>query len=187
VLDNIRARSATLAASPDVASRKLGMDQQTEVVDVRLPNGARIGARSNTASNSAYHAILRGRPPAIFRVADPGRPAARKWRCPRCYNEHPASTHDSFGWLGRFGLVMAGSSVRAGAAFATNPVTTAEAAGCSECWGVCNPCSSACITNCHHKCNCNCTGGCFACNPTWIQAHMLYILGYIPNCTCPAC
>lgn len=64
----------------------------------------------------------------------------------------------------------------------------ADAVGCSECWGPCSGCSSSCTSpDCGDTCTCFCNGTCYMCNPTYAQAHLLYILGYIPNCTCPAC
>lgn len=97
------------------------------------------------------------------------------------------SRRGAFGWLGKAGLAVAGAGALAGSGLGATTASAAPAAGCPECWGACDPCTSACCCPCNTKCNCNCTGGCFTCNPTWIQAHLLWILGYIPNCTCPAC
>lgn len=86
-----------------------------------------------------------------------------------------------FGLLGKAGLaaviVTAGLNTQA---------TTAEALGCDECWGACSGCQSGCCCPCNTLCNCTCSP-CYTCTPQWFQAHMLWILGYIPNCTCPGC
>ncbi len=92
------------------------------------------------------------------------------------------SRRGALAFLGKVGLVTVVAA--SGLNVTAQP---AAALGCDECWGPCNACSSTCCCPCGRSCSCTCTGGCYACTPTYIQAHMLWILGYIPNCTCPAC
>jgi hypothetical protein len=85
--------------------------------------------------------------------------------------------------LGAIGLtvVLAGVSLNAQA-------QEADAVGCHECTGPCSGCSSSCHSpDCSDSCVCECNGTCYMCNPTYARAHLLYILGFIPNCTCESC
>lgn len=93
--------------------------------------------------------------------------------------------------ISKVGIVLLGGglaleSTPAFAATNTKTVATTPDAGCPECWGVCSCSSSSCIA-CSQACTCTCIYGCGGCNPVYQRAHMLWILGYIPNCTCTSC
>lgn len=89
-----------------------------------------------------------------------------------------------FGWVGKAGLVATGAGALVTYGLGATP---ASALGCPECWGPCSACSSTCCCPCSTACTCACSGGCDTCNPTFARAHLLWILGYIPNCTCANC
>ncbi len=97
-----------------------------------------------------------------------------------------------FKWAGKLGLSAVGAAVLVNSGIASPAVQDAEALGCPECRSHCDPC----ITDCHPlgggsacavDCVCYCPTGCYGCIPIYFQAHLLWILGYIPNCTCPGC
>jgi hypothetical protein len=96
-----------------------------------------------------------------------------------------------FHWAGKLGLSAVGAGVLAKVGIASPAVQDAQALGCPECTSHCDPC----ITDCHPTnggacdvdCVCYCPNGCYNCIPIYFKAHLLWILGYIPNCTCVGC
>ncbi len=106
------------------------------------------------------------------------------------------SRKGALGWFGKAGLGLAGaiagfSLAPSGSMVALASTHPAHAPdvhpniGCPECKGVCSPCSSSCVA-CGTSCKCFCTQGCFACGD-YRQAHLMWVLGYIPNCQCESC
>jgi hypothetical protein len=98
------------------------------------------------------------------------------------------------GWLGKIGIVLVGGgavdlNLRPAFAVGTtgSPSSVTPDLGCPECTGPCSPCGSSCCCPCNTGCSCTCLAGCYECTPEFFQPHLLWILGYIPNCTCPAC
>jgi hypothetical protein len=96
-----------------------------------------------------------------------------------------------FGLGGKLGLSALGAAALMKVGVAGPAVETAEALGCPECYGRCDCILSDCTPSggsaCDVTCACYCQRGCFGCIPVYFRAHMLWILGYIPNCTCPGC
>src|SRR5437763_15781475 len=90
------------------------------------------------------------------------------------------------GWFAQRGLLLASAGGLASLGLAATPPQQAEAAGCPECWGDCHPCVSCCA-RCSVSCCHYCTYGCFGCLPVYARSHLMWILGYIPNCTWVAC
>jgi hypothetical protein len=94
--------------------------------------------------------------------------------------------------IGKVGIVLFGGglALESTPAFAathtTKAVATTPDVGCPECWGDCSCTSSVCIA-CTSPCTCVCLSGCGGCTPAFQRAHLLWILGYIPNCTCTSC
>lgn len=102
------------------------------------------------------------------------------------------------GGLSRLGLLLVGTllglelewlqpaSAAVALAYAQPGAVTPDL-GCPECTGICDPCFSACCCPCDTGCVCTCLAGCAACIPVAFRSHLLWILGYIPNCVCEAC
>lgn len=110
-----------------------------------------------------------------------------------------SSRRGFLGWVGKAGIAFLGGSaaLEASTAFAATGGTVAGETpnlGCPECWGPCNCYVSSCIA-CNTQCSCN--GPCGiprkggeskeAPDASNFRAHLLWIFGYIPNCTCPSC
>jgi hypothetical protein len=96
------------------------------------------------------------------------------------------------GWCGKIGIALVGGTIGLNispsfASGTTGPAATTPDLGCSECTGACDPCTSSCCCPCSTRCVCACLAGCYECIPQFFKAHLLWILGYIPNCTCPGC